>query len=64
LSTPTPAPAHAKRDRNGISGVSESNVQIRLQYSQATPVFNSSNTLNQRHRGINQQRYEDTYLDR
>ncbi|CAF4559498.1 unnamed protein product, partial [Rotaria sp. Silwood1] len=52
----TPISATTKRGRNDTSGVSESNVQLRPQYSQPTRIFNSNNTPNKRLRGANQQR--------
>ena len=48
----TPILATTKRGRNDTSGYSESNVQVRPQYSQPTRVFNSSNTPNKRLRGV------------
>ena len=54
----TPISATTRRGRNDTSDVSESNVQIRPQYSQPTRVFSSSNMLNKRPRIVNQQRNE------
>ena len=48
----TPILATTKRGRNDTSGFSESNVQVRPQYSQPTRVFNSSNTPNKCLRGV------------
>ena len=54
----TPISATTKRDRNDTSGVSESNAQLRPQYSQPIRVFSSSNMPNKRPRIVNQQRNE------
>ena len=50
----TPALATTKRGRTDTSGFSESNVQLRPQYSQPTRVFNSTNTPNKCLRGVTQ----------